>query len=100
MSIQVRYVLLSTLLGAGIFTLLSFLWAFLWLQIKGSGPHGYGVFIYILVPVYFTPAGTLVGFLASIFRKEPNYKASLLWSLGSFFCVVVAYVVWTLASRP
>lgn len=90
------FVLLSALIGAFLYFVLSLLLAAIILAVTGEGPHGYGVFLYLVLPMYLTPLGLIAGLITSLLTEDLKYK-KLILRLGLIFITVVAVAALTLA---
>jgi|GEM_PF-2104707 len=75
------YVAVSALASMLGFTLIGLLAMFIHLQVHGTGPHGYGVFGYFLIPMAWGPAGLLAGLIGALARSTRSW-ASVLVVLG------------------
>lgn len=51
----------SALIGGVSFFVASLVFAATKLAIEGTGPHGYGAFLYPVAAMFFTPAGLVAG---------------------------------------
>jgi hypothetical protein len=88
------FVVVSAVLGAVLYLVLSLGLAAGLLQIQGSGPHGYGDFVYLVLPAYLVPIGFVSGLLVSGFMKQPRYGRAQLWLAALFAAIVVGCAVW------
>lgn len=88
MGSKVKFVLLSGLLGSILYFVASILLSAIILAITGEGPHGYGVFLYLVLPLYLTPIGLMGSVVTALFLKDLKFKKVLI-SLGIIFAVVV-----------
>jgi hypothetical protein len=88
---KIIFVLLSALIGTFLYFVLSLLLAAIILAVTGEGPHGYGVFLYLVLPIYLTPIGLIAGLITSLLTKDLKYKRLIL-RLGMIFITVVGCV--------
>jgi hypothetical protein len=88
---KIIFVLLSALIGTVLYFVLSLLLAAIILAVTGEGPHGYGVFLYLVLPLYLTPIGLIAGLITSLLTKDLKYKRLIL-RLGMIFITVVGGV--------
>jgi hypothetical protein len=84
MNPRVKFALLSTLIGAASFFAVSLALAAIEIAIYGTGPHGYGTFIYIVAPLLFTPVGAVGGLALGVLVKSRSYAHVMAW-LGAIF---------------
>jgi hypothetical protein len=85
---KIKFVLLAGLIGTFLYFVLSLLLAATILAVTGEGPHGYGVFLYLVLPMYLTPIGLIAGLLTSLLTRDLKYPKILL-RLGIIFITVV-----------
>jgi len=88
MTPRANFALLSTLIGAASFFALSLALAAIDIAIHGSGPHGYGEFVYIVAPMVFTPVGVIAGLALGLLIKNRSY-AHLMIGLGAIFAASI-----------
>jgi hypothetical protein len=88
---KIIFVLLAALTGTFLYFVLSLLLAAIILAVTGEGPHGYGVFLYLVLPLYLTPIGLIAGLITSLLTKDLKYKRLIL-RLGVIFITVVGGV--------
>lgn len=81
---QSKFALISTLIGTASFLAASLALAAIDIALHGSGPHGYGTFVYIVAPMFFTPAGFVAGLVLGLLIKSQSY-ARLAAGLGAVF---------------
>ena len=93
---KIVFVIVSSLLGTFLYFGLSLVLAAIILAFTDEGPHGYGVFLYIVLPMYLTPVGLAAGLFTSLLKKDLNYKKLVLWlaiiliTVGAFGGLILA----------
>lgn len=94
MNPRLKFVLLATIIGAATFFAGSLAVAAIELAIHGSGPHGYGTFIYIVAPMYYTPAGAIAGIVAGLVVKSRSYRRMLAGLAATLAAYTLFWVLW------
>lgn len=72
MNTRLKLGLLSSLAGALLFAVAALMFAQLKIAVKGSGAHGYGSMIIVLLPMISAPVGLLAGALMALFQEKPS----------------------------
>jgi hypothetical protein len=85
---RVVFVLFCVLIGALISFVASEIYAAAYIQMNGTGPHGYGTFLYGVAPMLFVPVGALAGLVLGFVLKVGNYR----WLVGGLALVALATV--------